>query len=155
MREPGTIEAFKKAVQCLFSITSEGPEARQPPALRMIRMSNRCFFPPSPSDGHLLSHLSYSTSSCYHLMLNNCLLFEGGRMRCMHKNISNNSASNLDDCSLPVEHMISHSPCTHARNYTLNRCPVGLNFSVSLPLIFDVPCIALIMYLASVQMWQW
>lgn len=42
-----------------------------------------------------------------------------------------------------------HTGSSHRQ--TLNRCPVGLNFSLSLPLISDVPCIALIMYLASAQ----
>lgn len=48
---------------------------------------------------------------------------------------------------------------THVHKHTSNQCPVRLNFPLpfffaQLSLIFDVPCIALIMYLASVQTWR-
>lgn len=44
---------------------------------------------------------------------------------------------------------LTHTFLSH--KHTLNRCPVGLNFFLSFPLIFDAPCIALIMDLAAAQ----
>lgn len=52
----------------------------------------------------------------------------------------------------PIEHFFCPSHTLLSHKHTLIRCPVGPNFSLSLSLIFDAPCITLIMYLPSAQM---
>lgn len=130
------------------------PEARQPPALRMIRMSNRASFLPPPPMGIYsatwVTRHQVATIWCWITVY--CLKVDEWDV-CTKTAIIQQRA--IEMIFLSLSNTWSLSLCMHACNYTLNRCPVGLNFSVSLPLIFDVPCIALIMYLASVQMWQW
>lgn len=100
---------------------------------------------PRRSLQHLPRHLSHLTSLCKQTLRWQRWLYT------THITIATHLRQQSANWACPPPSFSFSSYTFLSHKHRLNRCPVGLNFSPFLPLIFDAPCIALIMYLASAQ----